>query len=271
MSFYAYDNPNPNGNHWHTGRRTCQHGIDGPHILVVHVSTQLPDYAGEDTNAEALAHYMQSTSRAASWHYSADSDSRINMLPVSDTAWHVRGYNRCGIGLEIATVHDDWDNAPERWLDGIFEQAQGVVAEANTLGIPSVRLTKDQVDAGGYGFVAHSDLDPDRRKDPGPTFDWGRLLEGNVSMAVFTDEEIQTVKDIHASLAAVGSNGGFAGIAVKMIRLFRGHTPATLDESDDLDDGLAALEAAIDSINTVSEKRVLELIQQRVIDPLIRG
>lgn len=204
---------------WYPTRRTCRHGIQGAHLMVIHTPESLEDFNPPDLTAERVAQYGASTTRA-SWHWSTDSDSIIPMLPIDYTAWHVRGYNRCAIGIELGAYHDTWPDAPAWWVEQVIRNAAKAIGPAmNFYKIPNERITSAEADQGKRGLISHAALDPTRRKDPGRTFPWDRLhanLEGD--MAAFTDHEIEVLKDLVASLDAVGSNGFFAGPAVELIR-----------------------------------------------------
>ena len=172
MSFYLHDNPNPNGKFYYDSRRTCQHGYARPHLIVLHSAENLPDFDPPDMGAESVARYASETQRKVSWHTTIDSDSTIHMLPYKATAWHVRGYNRCSVGIEIATQHDKWLHAPLPWLHDVYDNVADELARISAAtDIPMVDVRGD---ASKKGVTTHSVLDPSRRKDPGKAFpfDW---------------------------------------------------------------------------------------------------
>src|SRR5690606_12089743 len=111
-------------------------------------------------------------------------DSIIPMLPPEFTAWHVRGFNRCGIGLEVGAMATTWDKAPDEWLDGVLANtAQRVYEHMVRFDIPPALLFTPGkryatgLDPAGDGLISHHALDPTRRTDPGVTFPWNDLLE----------------------------------------------------------------------------------------------
>ena len=171
--------PNRHGAKHHPTRRECRHGIppdDLPHLVVVHTAESLPDYTAPDLGAERVARYASDTHRNVSWHATVDSDSAIRMLPDDHTAWHVRGYNRCSVGVEIATQAHRWSTAPPEWVEAVLDRTAQVVASwCKEHSLEARRL--DSGSTSGRGIVAHRDLDPMRRSDPGDRFPWTRFLE----------------------------------------------------------------------------------------------
>lgn len=177
---WLLNNPNPHNRNYYSSRWMCRHGILPsrlPHLVVVHTSEQLPDYHPPDAGAESLAAYVSTTTRRVSWHAHVDSDSRVLVLPPSYVAFHVRRYNSCSVGLEIATRASEWSRKPSWWIDGALWQAGKVCADwSDAFEIPTVRLTRAQADRGARGYISHAALDPGRRTDPGADFPWLKFL-----------------------------------------------------------------------------------------------
>ena len=145
-------------------------------LIVVHTAENLPDFTPPDTGAENVAQFGASTSRA-SWHSTVDSDTTIRMLPDDYTAWHVRFYNSQSLGVEIATQAHYWPHAPPVWVDAVLDRTAVVVADwCERWNIPAQRITRTAADAGQSGIVAHADLDPERRTDPGGGFPWAQFI-----------------------------------------------------------------------------------------------
>jgi N-acetyl-anhydromuramyl-L-alanine amidase AmpD len=183
VSWYLLDHPNPDPatRRWYPTRRSPIR------LIVLHTAEVSPDWTGQDLAAEAVARYGSQTTRRVSWHSTVDSDTTIPMLPDGYTAFHVQGYNSPSLGVEIATRASAWSSAPPGWVEAVIGRLADVIRVWQIrYAIPTVRLTRGQVDAGAAGIVAHATLDPARRSDPGATFPW-RLLWAHLR----EEEEVQ--------------------------------------------------------------------------------
>lgn len=176
--FYLLDRPNPNGPHFYETRRN-------PILAIVgHITAGLEDLDGtNDHSAERTAAYAASTERQVSWHSGSDADSHLYLLPASYTAFQCQGYNSSTYGHEISKATVDWSTMPAEWVtDTLTEAADCLRPVVHEHQIPLRLATKAELDraiaTGGppVGFLAHSDLDPERRRDPGANFPWARLF-----------------------------------------------------------------------------------------------
>lgn len=188
---YLLDRAVAHGPKWYTTRRQ-------PILAIcLHVTAGLEDLDTlDDHSAEKTAAYAATTDRTVSWHEGTDADSTISLLPDNYTAFHVGGYNSSTLGREISKRHTDWRSMPRHWIDATL--ANAAVADARWCrrwGIPVRKASRAELDAaitrwrnGGpalpVGFLAHWELDPSRRNDPGrlpgkttDTFPWRSYLE----------------------------------------------------------------------------------------------
>jgi len=187
---YLLENPNPYGDHFYRSRRE-------PILAIVeHITAGLEDFdfVGPDHSAEKTAAYAASTERKVSWHQGTDTDGTVLLLPDAYTAFHVAGYNSCTLGRELSKKHTDWRLMPGRARDATLAHAAKADARWCQLHrIPVRKASRGELDraraavrAGApvspVGFLAHGELDPGRRTDPGfvkgvDTFPWKSYLE----------------------------------------------------------------------------------------------
>jgi len=171
MSFYLLDHPNPNGLSYSLTRGEPIRGI------VLHTAENVADTIGPDGGAERVASYG-ATTRRASWHVTVDKDSIIYMLPDRMQAWHVVGYNSSTLGIEQACQASKWKEYPADWVDATITNTATVVKQwCELYDIPMKRISRDEYDSGKRGILAHADLDPSRRSDPGKDYPWDLLFE----------------------------------------------------------------------------------------------
>jgi N-acetylmuramoyl-L-alanine amidase len=152
----------PSPNH---GERRGGRGVD---LLLLHY-TGMPD-------AEAALRRLGDPAAAVSAHYLVFEDGRtVQMVPEARRAWHAgaaswageRDINSCSIGVEIANPGHDGGLPP-------FPEAQisAVIALSGDIlrrwPIPAERV------------LAHSDVAPGRKQDPGELFPWERLHAAGV-------------------------------------------------------------------------------------------
>lgn len=191
MRYYLLDNQNTNAPRRDNGKKGWYYPTRSLPILgvAVHITAGSQDLdTVDDGSAENTARYAATTDRPVSWHRGSDSDSWLALLPDNYTGFHVQGYNSPLLGLEISKRDISWGDEPSDWVTKTLRQAASAVRSWHVdYGIPLRRATKDELDDAiahykatkkvrPVGFVAHSDLDPSRRRDPGPDFPWTRWL-----------------------------------------------------------------------------------------------
>ena len=110
-------------------------------------------------------------SRGASAHYAIGWDgTRVGLVREEDKAWHiiVGNLNASTIGIEhVGFAHAMQPGTATEWSVPMLKASAKLVAElARRYGIP---IDREHV-------VAHGDLDPSRRSDPGPYWPWDWYL-----------------------------------------------------------------------------------------------
>ena len=139
-----------------------------PDMIVLHY-TGMPDVEG------ALAR-LCTAGTDVSAHYVVLEDGRIvQCVQEAKRAWHAgvsswageEDINSCSIGVEIANRGHDWGypEFPLRQVAAVIALCRGIMLRRN---VPSHRV------------LAHSDIAPARKKDPGEKFPWHSLANSGV-------------------------------------------------------------------------------------------
>ena len=141
------------------------------------VSMLVLHYTGMITGPAALAH-MQSKAAKVAAHYMVEEDGRIFRLVAEDKrAWHAgvsywRGLtdvNSASIGIEI--VNGGHDFGLPRFPDA---QIKAVIALSRDI------MRRHKIS--DFNVVAHSDIAPERKQDPGEKFPWAHLADADVGI-----------------------------------------------------------------------------------------
>ena len=130
-----------------------------PDMLLLH-------YTGMKT-AEAAINWLASAESQVSCHYVIDEQGRITqMVSEVERAWHAGVSQFCGrekcndfsIGIEL---EGDGDTPFTNEQYASLAEVTGVLLKK----YPDLQ------------FAGHSDIAPERKTDPGPSFDWVRLTK----------------------------------------------------------------------------------------------
>lgn len=181
MGFYLLENLNPTAQRTEPYSQWGYWGIPNalpqpPKVITVHTAENNPDLVGRDSGAEAVARFFARTSRRASVHKVIDSDSIVDLLPDTHRAIHSKSAWRDSLSFEISYKAAWWGRNPAyemRLLTKASEICRHWVA---TYGIRVRRINLAQYHRGESGLIAHGDLDPTRRTDPGANFPWATFL-----------------------------------------------------------------------------------------------
>ena len=170
MKYYLLDNENTHGKLRKDGRHGWFYPSRRKKIkgIVIHTAEGAP--------AENVAKYFTINSRPASAHAVVDETQIINLLPDDYTAFHVRGHNSSTLGLEIAYWAHKWGENLQLEDLILYNAAKWCRTKIAEYDIPLTRLSLDSWSKGKKGFLAHADLDPNRRTDPGVEFNWEKFL-----------------------------------------------------------------------------------------------
>jgi N-acetylmuramoyl-L-alanine amidase len=152
-------------------------------LVVVHC-TELPDLATAREYGERVLYPGSGTGNSGHFYIDRDGDVQRWIDPLR-VANHTRGYNPRSIGIELVNTgrYPHWLHAAHQGMDEAYTDAQIAAL---------VRLLQQlQREHPSLKFIAgHEDLDTTevsanddpsqqvrRKRDPGPLFPWGRVLE----------------------------------------------------------------------------------------------
>jgi N-acetylmuramoyl-L-alanine amidase len=163
-------------------------GVD---ILLLHY-TGMPD-------AEAALARLSDPASRVSCHWLIDEDGTVHRLVAEEMrAWHAgisfwageRDINSRSIGIELVNPGHEWGYRPfpAAQMAALAELGAGILARH---AIPPARV------------LAHSDVAPARKQDPGELFDWAWLAQRGIGLWPAADAPAVTV-DPAAALVAIG-------------------------------------------------------------------
>jgi N-acetylmuramoyl-L-alanine amidase len=181
------DRPSPNFN-----ERPGDGVVD---MLILH-------YTGMRTASEALDRLCDPAAKVSA-HYLIDEDGTVTRLVAEKhRAWHAgvsswRGrteINGASIGIELANPGHEFGYVPfpEAQIAALEELARGILARHP---IPARQV------------LAHSDVAPLRKQDPGELFDWSRLARAGIGFCpdfAVPGVAPTDIAEIQALLAAIG-------------------------------------------------------------------
>jgi N-acetylmuramoyl-L-alanine amidase len=143
-------------------------GVSRPDMIVLH-------YTGMKTGTAAETWLCAPESQVSS-HYLVHEDGRlVQMVRESDRAWHagksfwrgVTDINSHSVGIEIVNPGHEFGyrGFPRRQIAAVIELCKGIIARHS---VPPQRV------------LAHSDVAPGRKLDPGERFPWRKLAETGI-------------------------------------------------------------------------------------------
>lgn len=163
-------------------------------------------YTGMKTAREAVDRLRDPDARVSS-HYVVDEDGAVlRLVQERRRAWHAgvsywRGHeelNARSIGIEIVNPGHEWGyrDFPVLQLAAVCDLCLSILSRYS---IPPCNI------------VAHSDVAPDRKQDPGEKFDWEELARNGVGFWPFAVPDLGTaetpdtvVPEVRRALASIG-------------------------------------------------------------------
>jgi N-acetylmuramoyl-L-alanine amidase len=173
------------------------------------VDTLILHYTGMPTAEDALARLGDPAAKVSA-HYLIDEDgSIVQLVPEPERAWHAgvsvwRGetdLNARSIGIELVNPGHEWGYRP-------FTEAQYRAL------IPLCLEILQRWPIPPPRVLAHSDVAPDRKQDPGELFDWQRLACAGIGVWPEDGPGLpRSLDEVLAQLAEIGyPNAGRATI-----------------------------------------------------------
>ena len=184
-----------------------------PDILLLH-------YTGMQS-AEAALERLTDPIAKVSCHWLIEEDGTVHRLVAeARRAWHAgksfwageRDINSRAIGIELVNPGHEWGYRPfpAAQMDALADLATGIVRRH---AIPATRI------------LAHSDVAPDRKQDPGELFDWAWLADRGIGLWPAADAPV-AAGDPAALLVALGHEAATADDIAAFQRRYR---PARID------------------------------------------
>jgi N-acetylmuramoyl-L-alanine amidase len=218
-------------------------------------------YTGMQTAQEAIDRLCDPVAKVSS-HYVVDEDgSVLRLVPEDRRAWHAgvsfwRGLtvlNGRSIGIEIVNPGHEWGyrNFPALQMAAVCDLCLAI-------------LSRHRIPA--RNVVAHSDVAPDRKEDPGEKFDWEGLARNGVGLwpigvpdlgRVGAIRDAPGLRPVRAALAGIGYDVALEGALdpalSTVLRAFQRHwrQEAVTGQADD--GTVARLRAMAELVEAASE------------------
>ena len=201
-------------------------GNRAPDLLLLH-------YTGMESAEGALA-WLTTEESKVSCHYLIDEEGRITQMVREEMrAWHAgasswageEDINSCSIGIEIHNPGHEF-GYPD------FPEDQMLAVEALCIDIVQRHAIQPE------RVLAHSDVAPARKADPGEKFDWCRLARAGVGLWVEPEpigpdtafaegDEGEQIATLQKNLARLGygieENGLYDAATTRVVRAFQRH------------------------------------------------
>ena len=141
------------------------------------IDTLILHYTGMPSAAAALDRLCDPAAKVSA-HYLIDEDGDVvQLVPEERRAWHAgvsswagrTRLNDCSIGIELDNPGHEWGYRP-------FAEAQYEAC------IALCRAILARWPVAPHRVLAHSDVAPERKQDPGELFDWARLAAMGIGL-----------------------------------------------------------------------------------------
>tara|TARA_E500000178_G_C17000695_1_gene745496 strand:- start:89 stop:832 length:744 start_codon:yes stop_codon:yes gene_type:complete len=132
-------------------------------------------YTGMKKESEAIKKLCSHKSNVSSHYFIKKNGQLLNLVPDLYTAWHagksnwkkLSSLNKCSIGIEISNPGHD------------YGYKNFSLNQINSL-IKLLRYLSKKYNIRKQNILGHSDIAPNRKKDPGEKFPWKKLADKNL-------------------------------------------------------------------------------------------
>lgn len=145
-------------------------------FLVLHYTALNFDLSVKALTKDVSAHYLVPTLKSIDPTYPNNELIVYSLVPETDRAWHAgvskwkdrSNLNDTSIGIEIVNMATEqtFVTYPPEQVDCIIELCKNILER-----YPDIAPTN---------VVAHSDISPGRKMDPGPLFPWKQLYDNGI-------------------------------------------------------------------------------------------
>lgn len=229
--------PSPNCN-----ERRGSDGTRAPDMLVLHYTGLNPKASEQwqkDPGGAALAWLVNPQAQVSS-HYLVETDGRVfQLVPETLRAWHAgksswkgeTDLNSASIGIEIVNLGHDHGIAGLGLPDYPAKQIEAVIALCQDIG-KRWTIAPQRV-------LAHSDIAPERKGDPGEHFPWKQLFKAGIGhwvkpaplstkgAALAQGNSGEDVKALQGALGAYGyglpASGDYDDLTRQVVQAFQRH------------------------------------------------
>ena len=184
----------------------------------VSVNLLLFHYTGMKSASEAIARLCNPNSKVSA-HYLIDEVGNIySLVDENKRAWHAGvaswnddvDINNISVGVEIANPGHEfgYSRYPERQMVAVETLSIDIIQRH------SIRAAR---------VLAHSDVSPSRKCDPGELFDWERLAAAGIGiwpkmLPVSVDFEIGSIRQCQKQLKMIGYGLKITGVLDELTR-----------------------------------------------------
>ncbi|MBX9829861.1 MAG: N-acetylmuramoyl-L-alanine amidase [Xanthobacteraceae bacterium] len=213
-------------------------GLARPDMIVLH-------YTGMRFSQDAIMRLCDPKARVSSHYVVVENGSIVQLVPEVKRAWHAgvsswggdADINSRSIGIEICNPGHEfgYPDFPARQIAAVITLCRSI-------------LTRNIVRP--ENIVAHSDVAPSRKQDPGEKFPWKRLAQSNIGLWVEPapvtngpvlklDDTGDKVADLQKALTeygyAIDTNGTYDATTRDAVMAFQRHfRPSKVDGLSDV-------------------------------------